>query len=73
MTFNQLVALVALAVGVAGLLSYVALWLGRPTPLLRKLGPMQARWGRTVGTGLHFIAYVVVPLVAAWLFHAADA
>jgi hypothetical protein len=35
---------------------------------LGKLEAMQERWGETVGTAIHWIAYTIVPLVAGLVF-----
>jgi hypothetical protein len=73
MTANQLIALVALAFGLLGTAGHLLHALGRPTPLLRKLEPMQARWGRGAGTAIHFAAYALAPLVLAVVLWLADA
>jgi hypothetical protein len=68
MTFQQTVGVIALVIGAIDLFAYALLALGRPTPLLAKLGPMQARLGRVTGTLVHFAAYVLVPLVGGLIF-----
>ena len=73
MTFNQIIALVALALGLVNGGAYLAWWMGREPRLLSKLHPMQARWGRTTGAVVHFIAYVLAPLVIAALLGLSDA
>lgn len=69
MTTNQIIALVALIVGLAGAGSYVALALGREPRLLSKLRPMQQRFGFRLGTAIHFTAYVLLPLAVAVLLY----
>jgi hypothetical protein len=73
MTLNQLAALAALGFGLVGLLSHVLHALGRPTPAFSKLEPMQAKFGRALGTTIHFIAYALAPLAVALVFWLADA
>ena len=65
MTANDLIALVALIVGLAGAAGYALRAVGRPAPWMGKLEPMRERFGRGPGTALHFTAYVVLPLVVA--------
>jgi hypothetical protein len=72
MTTNQLIAVVALAVGAIDALAYLLLAMGRRTPLLRKLEPMQARWGRVPGAVVHFAAYVLLPLAVGTLLYFSD-
>ena len=72
MTTNQLIALFALAVGAIDAFAYLLLAMGRRTPLLSKLEPMQTRLGKVPGTAIHFTAYVVAPLVVGAVLYLGD-
>ena len=66
MTPVQIMAVVALAIGLLDLLLYLAWWVGLGWPgriLFRKLEPMRERWGVRAGTVIHFGGYVLAPLV----------
>ena len=60
--FTHLIGLGFLMVGVLGISSYYEdLESFRLKFFYRELKPMQARWGRTAGTILHFVEYVLIP------------
>lgn len=68
MDINQIIGVFALAFGALCLVGYGLLWSGREVKWLGKLGPMRERFGKPAGTALHFIAYVILPLVFGTLF-----
>ena len=56
-------ALFAIGIGLISLYQYLGLLKGKP-PGFKKLEPMRKLMGRSLGTGVHFSAYVIFPLVA---------
>ena len=52
------------ALGFMSLVAYAAQLSGLEPPVsFWKLRPMQERWGLEVGTALHFITYVLAPII----------
>ncbi len=66
---GQLFGIVFLMVGLVGLSSYTDDLAPFRFPFFYKqLQPMQERWGKTLGTVLHIVEYVVIPLGFAFFF-----
>lgn len=69
MLTGQLFGLGFLLVGFVGLSSYTEDLASFRFPLFYKqLQPMQERWGKTIGTVLHVIEYVIIPVGFAFFF-----
>ena len=71
MTVEQVFGVVFLAMSAVSVVAYIGHFTGTKLPVwFWKLRPMQERWGAVLGTVMHFISYVVAPIVfglALWL------
>ncbi len=64
MSIDQIFGIVFLVLGFLSLGAYLAHFVGVELPVsFWKLKPMQDRWGKILGTILHFVGYVIVPIV----------
>lgn len=64
MSFEQIFGIFCLVIGFLSIVSYIGHFTGMKLPVsFWKLKPMQERWGKVPGTIVHFIAYVIVPIV----------
>ena len=62
MSFEQVFGVIAVVISVLNLVGYIGHFTGIKLPIsFWKLKPMQERWGKTIGTMLHFFGYVIVP------------
>ncbi len=69
MLLNSIFGIGFLALGMISVTSYSDELAAFRLPLFyRELKPMKERWGETIGTALHVLEYVVVPLGFAVLF-----
>jgi len=63
MSIEQILGTGFLAIGLWCLSSYIDnLAVFRMNWFYRELQPMQDRWGKTAGTVLHFVEYVIAPV-----------
>jgi len=64
MSFERLFGIIFLIIGALSLIGYITYLTGTNLPIsFWKLKPMQDRWGKIPGTILHFLSYVIVPIV----------
>ncbi|NPA77069.1 MAG: hypothetical protein GXN93_04940 [Candidatus Diapherotrites archaeon] len=64
MSIEQIFGVVFIIIGLLDIAGYIAYLTGIKLPIsFWKLKPMQDRWGKIPGTILHFIGYVVVPII----------
>jgi len=64
MSFEQIIGIVLLVLGLLSIVAYIAYFAGVKLPIsFWKLKPMQDRFGKIPGTFLHFLSYVIAPIV----------
>jgi hypothetical protein len=64
MSVEQIFGLAFIVLGLISVAGYIVYFAGAKLPVLFwKLKPMQDRWGKIPGTIMHFLGYVIVPIV----------
>ena len=64
MSGDQVFGGIFISLGLLSLITHLAYFAGfKVNAMFRKLEPMQRQWGDKLGTVLHFIGYVITPII----------